>query len=71
MTPLNTPKYTPIPGWCNISGMGRTTSYEAMARGDLRAIKVGRRTLIDVEHGLAWLANLPVADIRTGRKVSA
>jgi hypothetical protein len=32
--------------------------------GDLRAIKLGSRTLIDVDAGLAWLRALPSAKIR-------
>lgn len=60
-------KYAPIPDWCAISGMSRSTTYEALGRGDLRAIKLGVRTLIDVEHGLAWLASMPAAEISTGR----
>jgi hypothetical protein len=37
--------------------MGKTASYDAIARGHLVAVKVGRRTLIDVDHGLAWIAS--------------
>lgn len=60
------PKFAPLPHWCMISGMTRTATYYALARGDLRAIKQpgGRRTLIDVEHGLAWLRSQPPAVIR-------
>jgi hypothetical protein len=47
--------------------MGRTATYEALGAGKLRAIKLGTRTLIDVEHGLAYLATLPAALITTGR----
>ena len=56
------PKYTPIPHWCLISGMTRTATYGALAQGYLRAIKQpgGRRTLIDVEHGMAWLHRQPL-----------
>jgi len=57
------PRYAPIPDWQIISGMRRSATYEALARGDLRAIKVSTRTLIDVEHGLAWLASLPAVRI--------
>lgn len=60
---MNTPKYATIPDWQHISGMGRTTTYEALGRGDLRSIKLGARVLIDVEAGLAWLASLPPAKI--------
>jgi hypothetical protein len=62
-----TPRYAPIRDWCFISGMSRSTTYEALGRGDLKAIKLGVRTLIDVEHGLAWLASMPAAEISTGR----
>ena len=63
-----TPKYSPIQNWCALSGMGRTSTYAALGRGDLRAIKAGSRTLIDVEAGLAWLASLPAARIRAPRE---
>ena len=55
------PKYAPLPHWCAISGMTRTGTYNALAQGNLRAIKQpgGRRTLIDVPHGLAWLRAQP------------
>lgn len=54
-----------------VSGLGRTTIYERIAAGDLDARKAGGRTLITGESLRAFLANLPVADIRTGRKVAA
>jgi hypothetical protein len=44
--------------------MSRTATYNALGRGDLKAIKVGSRTLIDVDAGLAWLRSLPSAQIR-------
>jgi hypothetical protein len=62
-----TPRFAPISDWCVISGMGRSSVYEALGRGDLKAIKLGTRTLIDVEAGLAWLASMPPAAITTGR----
>ncbi len=59
------PKYAPLPHWCVLSGMTRTATYIALSKGDLRAIKQpgGRRTLIDVDHGLAWLRSQPLAEI--------
>jgi hypothetical protein len=59
------PHYVSVAGWLALSGMTRTGTYLALGRGDLRAIKQpgGRRTLIDVQHGLAWLA----ADHRRAR----
>lgn len=61
-------KYASIEVWKTISGMGRTTTYEAIGRGDLKAIKLGNRTLIDVESGLLWMASMPAAQIRMPRQ---
>lgn len=51
-----------------MSGMSRTATYEALGRGDLRAIKLGARTLIDIDHGLAWLASRPAARFAEPRR---
>ena len=70
MRPSNIPSHPTYParatveGWLTLSGMGRSATYEALGRGDLRAIKLGTRTLIDVPHGLAWLNSLPPATVR-------
>ena len=48
-----------IPGWCEASGCGRTQTYAAIAAGKLRARKFGKRTLILVPDGRAFLASLP------------
>ena len=61
---ITKPAYASVADWLAISGMGRSTTYEALGRGDLRARKLGTRTLIDVPHGLAWLDSLPVATVR-------
>jgi hypothetical protein len=57
------PKFASIPHWCALTGMSRTGTYNALGRGDLRAVKCGYRTLIDVEAGLAWLRSLPTAEV--------
>jgi hypothetical protein len=61
------PKYCTIETWCDLSGMRRRSVYDALGRTDLVAIKVGSRTLIDVETGLAWLRSRPLAVIRAPR----
>jgi len=61
------PKFATIGNWEAISGMPRRTTYERLASGDLKAIKVGARTLIDVDAGLVWLRSLPKAQIRAPR----
>lgn len=58
------PAFASLSDWCRLSGMGRTVTYEALGRGDLRARKIGSRTLIDVAHGLGWMNALPPAAIR-------
>lgn len=55
------PKYVTIKRWGDMVGDSRTRTYEDLSRGNLRAIKRGGRTLIDVDHGLAYLATLPTA----------
>jgi excisionase family DNA binding protein len=42
-----------------VSGMSRTSIYEALKRGDLSARKAGRRTLISFADLQAYLASLP------------
>jgi len=41
-------------------GLGRTSLYNAISTGRLRARKHGRRTLVAVEDLKTWLASLPV-----------
>ncbi len=59
-----TPKYAPLDFCCAISGLGRTRTYELLGDGTLRAIKCGKRLLVDVEFGLGALAAMPAAQIR-------
>ena len=66
-----TPKFISVKGWCELSGLGRTSTFAALRRGELRAVKRGTKTLIDVDHGLAWLNSLPPAEYRAPSKVVA
>lgn len=63
-----TPKYAPLPAWGILSGIGRSKTYEMLGEGTLRAIKVGGRLLIDVEHGLSVLAAMPQAEIHVASR---
>jgi excisionase family DNA binding protein len=40
-------------------GLGHATVYRLIANGRLRAVKLGRRTLILAEDEAAWLKSLP------------
>lgn len=44
--------------------MSRTKTYEHIGSGDIVAIKLADRTLVDVDAGLAWLRSRPRAVIR-------
>lgn len=58
------PAFATLSVWRQISGIGRSLTYELLGAGQLRARKVGTRTLIDVSHGLAWLDAQPIAIVR-------
>ena len=68
METSQTPKFATIDGWCPLSGMGRRVVYDEIGLGNIKAIKVGARTLIDVGAGLAWLRSRPAANIRAPRQ---
>jgi excisionase family DNA binding protein len=38
-----------------LTGVGRTTIYEAIGAGALRSVKIGKRRLITIEALHAWL----------------
>jgi excisionase family DNA binding protein len=54
-----TPLAHSIADAANISSIGRTMIYDLIAAGDLRARKVGSKTLILHEDLLAFLRDLP------------
>jgi hypothetical protein len=62
-----TPQFATIAGFQQLTGLSRRVVYEEIGRGNLRAIKRGASTLIDVAAGLAWLRSLPPAQIRPPR----
>jgi hypothetical protein len=51
--------YESIAAWSKRSGMTVGSIYQRLKSGELRGVKLGRRTLIDVQRGLQWLENDP------------
>jgi hypothetical protein len=48
-------------------GIGRSSVYELMAQDKLRAVKFGKKVLIDVASADALFASLPAAKITSAR----
>jgi excisionase family DNA binding protein len=65
------PRAFSIPEFCRRYGIGRTNAYQEITAGRLRALKVGRRTLITHDAAEAWLAALPELNKRDAVSRSA
>jgi hypothetical protein len=50
-----------IPRLVKVTGLGRSTIYEAIGHGNLTARKCGRRTIVLRTDALKWLRALPTA----------
>jgi excisionase family DNA binding protein len=61
--PQQPPLYAPIPQACALLGLGRTKVYDLAGRGLIRIVKVGSRSLVDIDQALEWMATLPTAAI--------
>lgn len=62
------PRYAPIPKACDLLGFRRSKLYELAGEGAIRVIKVGGRSLVDMEAALAWMATRPTAEIAPAHK---
>jgi excisionase family DNA binding protein len=51
------PLAVPIPEAARLGGVGRSTIYAEIAKGNLKIRKVGRRTIIAIEDLRSWLAS--------------
>ena len=60
---MSTPLAYTISEACLSGRIGRTTLYGAIRAGDLRAVKLGRRTLILVVDLQRWISTLPAIEI--------
>ena len=63
-TSAEPPFYVRPQEWIRMTGIGQRTTLDLIGEGHLRAVKVGRATLIDYRHGLEWLRNRPPAQIK-------
>ena len=52
------PAVLSVKQFCRDFGVSHTTFYDLRKRGKLKAIKVGRRTLVRVEEAQRWLNSL-------------
>jgi hypothetical protein len=50
-----------VPEFCRKYGTGKTSAYQEIQAGRLRARKVGRRTIIAQDDAEDWLRRLPKA----------
>lgn len=67
-TQANQPRTLTVSQFCERNNMSRTTFYELLKSGDLKAKKRGSRTIVLASDESAWLNSLPDYESVTGQQ---
>jgi hypothetical protein len=50
-----------LPSFCAWANIGRTRAFEEIRSGRLKARRIGKKSLIEIEDARAWLHSLPTS----------
>lgn len=56
---MKKPQLIPFREFCRNNGFGVTTGYKILKSGDLKAIKIGKLTFIQIDEAERWAKSLP------------
>lgn len=54
------PDLIPFRKWCVLNGIGVTKGYSLVSSGDLKIVKVGRKSFVTPDESKRFADNLPV-----------